>query len=344
MESSPLQEQIEKLSDEIAKLSAHIDAATYRLLLLIREFDKLNGWQGARSCAHRLSWRCGIALGAAREKVRVARALEQLPLTSEALRKAKISYSKARAVTRVATPKNEDKLLSVALGGTTSHVERVVRAWRRIDEVAEKAQANQQQESRYLRTYTDEDGMLVVRARLTPEVGAAVLRALEAAGEELYKKDAEVSGQHRRADAIGLVAESALTNGLDNGTRADRYQVVVHVDAEVLADPNQEGQSALEDGPHVSAETSRRLACDSSKVVMTHEVEPLPSGELQFSRPSGMVIPDLPATPRLADDPVPAIMARHEEQGLEIDEWTSCPTWDGEPMDLDWTMCVLRQQ
>lgn len=277
-------EELNELSDEIAELAANIEAATYRLLTLIREFDKRGYWDNgvARSCAHWLSWRIGMDLGAAREKVRVARALEHLPLISDALRQAKISYAKARAMTRVATPENEHKLLNIALHGTASHVERVVRAWRRIDGLQEREHANRQHERRYFRTYTDDDGMLVVKARLTPEVGAALLRALDAGREALYnqtrQKEKNVSAETsldqadkpyelRQADAIGLVAESALNNGLDPGTRADRYMVVVHTEDKVLADPNQPGESVLEDGPTVSAETSRRISCDSSKVV-----------------------------------------------------------------------------
>jgi hypothetical protein len=120
----------------------------------------------------------------------------------------------------------------------------------------------------------------VLRARLDPEVGAAVLKALEAAAEVLYeqKKSQDEQGDgvpvaQRRADALGLVAEAALAGGLDPGTRGDRLQVVVHVDEEVLKDPSKPGMSMLEDGGDVSAETSRRLACDAGKVVMTHDAE-----------------------------------------------------------------------
>ena len=79
--------------------------------------------------------------------------------------------------------------------------------------------------------------------------------------------------RQRRADAIGLVAESALAGGMDQGTRAERLQVVVHVDEQVLEDPDAPGVSMLEDGTDVSAETSRRLACDAGKVVMKHDAK-----------------------------------------------------------------------
>jgi Domain of unknown function (DUF222) len=85
--------ELERLGNEIAELSAHLDAATARLLELIREFDARGGWDGARSCADWLSWRVGLDLGAARERVRVARALGGLPLISAALARGELSYS-----------------------------------------------------------------------------------------------------------------------------------------------------------------------------------------------------------------------------------------------------------
>jgi hypothetical protein len=78
--------EVDRLGDEIAELSAHLDAATARLLELIREFDARGGWNnGFRSCAAWLSWRVGLAPGPAREHVRVARALGVLPWLSGAL-------------------------------------------------------------------------------------------------------------------------------------------------------------------------------------------------------------------------------------------------------------------
>ena len=261
--------QLARLGDRIAELSARIQAATCELLVLIREFDEREGWDGCRSCAEWLGWRTGLSLGAAREHVRVARALGDLPKLSDAMRRGKVSYSKVRAVTRVATPENEQTLLDVALAGTAAHVERIARAWRRIDRNAEQAEERRRQASRGLRTWVDEDGMVVVRGRLTPEVGAVLRRALEAACDQARrarasdggaKEDAAdasagVEGEaaaawagapaaveeptlaQRQADAIGVVAEAALAGGLDRGTAGDRYQVVLHVDAEALAEP-----------------------------------------------------------------------------------------------------------
>ena len=262
---------IERLGDRIAELSARIQAATYELLVLIRQFDEANGWSSCVSCAHWLSWRTGLAPGAAREHVRVARALGSLPKLSDAMRRGVVSYSKVRAVTRVATPETEQALLDVALCGTAAHVEQVVRGWRRVDRAAEQVEDRVRHAARSLSTWVDDDGMVVVRGRLTPEVGAVLRRALEAACDQAQQADAgrgaarDVAGAataegdtaaadtaeaameqvseglkptfaQRQADAIGMLAECALAGGLDRGTAGDRYQVVVHVDAGALAE------------------------------------------------------------------------------------------------------------
>jgi hypothetical protein len=277
--------ELDRLGNEIAELSAHLEAATARLLDLIREFDARGGWNsGFPSCAAWLSWRVGLDRGAARERVRVARALGSLPLLAEALARGQLSYAKVRALTRVATPETEARLLAVGRAGTAEHVERIVRGWRRVDRQAEAQEAQHQHRSRALHVHQDEDGMVVIRGRLEPEIGALFQKALAAAQEALYQRaraehpatrlhdpaaDPPTFAQ-QQADALGLLAETALHRDLDPGTPGERYQVVVHVDAPALADPEQPGQSALEDGTHVSAETSRRLACDAGRVVMRH--------------------------------------------------------------------------
>src|SRR5438477_1405886 len=155
--------ELDRIGDEIAELSAHLDAATARLLDLIREFDVRGGWNnGFRSCAHWLSWRIGLELGAAREHVRVARALGSLPRLTDALARGELSYSKIRALTRVATPETEDQLLSVGKAGTACHVERIVRGWRRVDRIAEAREDARRDKARRLHVYHDEDGMVVI--------------------------------------------------------------------------------------------------------------------------------------------------------------------------------------
>src|SRR6266849_5664580 len=156
------QNELNRLGDEIAELSAHLDAATARLLDLIREFDARGGWSnGFRSCAAWLSWRVGLDPGAARERVRVARALETLPLLAEALAHGQLSYAKVRALTRVATPETEARLLAVGRAGTAAHVERIVRGWRLVDRRAEARETAQRHAGRALHVYQDEDGMVI---------------------------------------------------------------------------------------------------------------------------------------------------------------------------------------
>src|SRR2546425_6979446 len=123
--------EIDRLGDEIAELSAHLDAATARLLELIRAFDARGGWNtGFRSCAAWLSWRVGLDLGAARERVRVARALGTLPLLAQALGRGELSYAKVRALTRVATPETEGRLFAGGRARTADPGQPIRRGWR----------------------------------------------------------------------------------------------------------------------------------------------------------------------------------------------------------------------
>jgi hypothetical protein len=282
--------ELERIGDAIAELSVHLDAASARLLDLIRDFDARGGWNnGFRSCAEWHSWRVGLDLGAAREKVRVARALATLSRLAQALARGELSYAKVRALTRVATPDTEERLLAIGRAGTAEHVERIVRGWRHMDRKAEKDEARRQHASRALHVYPNDDGTTTIRGRLSPEAGAILVKALTAAREALYSQQ-----QHRasmldapptdpsaetptmaqqQADALQLLAETALHHGIDPGSPAEHYQVVVHVDASVLNDPEQPGQSVVEDGARVSAETSQRLGCDASRVVMEHDAE-----------------------------------------------------------------------
>ena len=138
-----------------------------------------------------------------------------------------------------------------------------------------------------LHVYPDADGLVVIRGRLEPEVGAVLIQALTAAREALYRRATDVPAgtsvvdgspeaptvEQQQADALALVAETALHRGMDPGTPGERYQVVVLVDASVLANADAPGQSVLEGGARVPAGTSQRLACDASRVVMRHDAD-----------------------------------------------------------------------
>ena len=229
---------LNRLGDRIAELSSRIDAAIYELLCYLHQFNQQHGWEGFRSCAHWLNWRTGLDLGAAREKLRVAAALDALPHISAAMACGRLSYSKVRALSRVAAPATEARLLAVACGATAAQVERLVRGWRQADQAAQADGEQVRLASRMLSTQVDDNGMLLLRARLTPEVGAVLLRAVEAALEQVpapAEGADEPTIAQRRADALGLVAESALAGGLDPGNPGDRFQVTVHVPADTLA-------------------------------------------------------------------------------------------------------------
>jgi hypothetical protein len=172
--------EIDRLAEEIAELSAHIDAASHRLLTLIRRFDAESGWhqQGALTCAHWLSWRIGLDLGAAREHVRVARALGGLPLIDEALRRGQVSYSKVRALTRVATQDNEATLLHWARSATASQLERICRKYRSVKR-RDLLSPEDEAYVRFVRVRDTESGMVRLEAQLPPEEAAVVLKALE---------------------------------------------------------------------------------------------------------------------------------------------------------------------
>ena len=130
--ATPRERAFNELEAKITELWGHLNAATYRFLMLVAEFDRREGYgyHGLANTAQWLNWQCGIRGAAAREKVRVARALEALPQISASFECGEISYSKVRAMTRVATAANEEALLNVALHGTASHVERLVRKYR----------------------------------------------------------------------------------------------------------------------------------------------------------------------------------------------------------------------
>jgi len=282
-----------EIESEITELAAHIHAATFRLLELVREFDEREGWggPGLKSCAHWLNWKVGISLGAAREKVRVAHALKDLPQISDAFRRGTVSFSKVRAMTRVATPENEEYLMMIARHGTATHVERLVRQFRTVKRIEALEHENQRHALRELNWFIDDDGSYVFRARLPPEQGERVARAIEAACDE---NDSELknvpagTSEHpetepqsepvaqRRADALERLADAFFGKSGGAGSSAvnggDRCTINLHTTPDTLAAVGETAEAELESGARIAAETSRRLACDCG-VVHWHEDE-----------------------------------------------------------------------
>jgi hypothetical protein len=232
-----IEESNDQLSDQITTLAGQINAATYRFLKLIAEFDRRNTWAGygLRSCAHWLNWKCGIAMSPAREKVRTARALEGLPNINTAFQKGELSFSKVRATTRIATEENEDYLLNIAEYGTAQHMEVLVRAFRTVSRIADKPedfnaaeideckksvlgetkhelrQQEFEQESRSVSCYQDDDGMWIIKARLPAEEGALVAKALQELGDSIADaKKREVDNEKAENNGKDVSAETEM--------------------------------------------------------------------------------------------------------------------------------------
>lgn len=190
------------LEAQITELAGQLNAANHRWLMLIGEFDRRKGWSdGAlHSCAHWLNFKCGLDLGAAREKVRVTHALGSLPKISAAMACGQLSFSKVRALTRVAVTATEDYFLSIALHGIAYHMERLVRHYRQVEQQAALLREENQQATRELSHWFDSDGSVMIKARLPATAGALLIKALEAAADQLFRKGVSAATSPRNVD------------------------------------------------------------------------------------------------------------------------------------------------
>ncbi len=302
---STVERPLESLGDEICELAAHIAAATCRWLLLLAEFDRREGWAewGLRSCAHWLSWRCSLSLTTAREHVRVARRLDELPLVRETFAAGILSFCKVRALTRVATPETEAQLLMLAEHSTGAQLDTIVRGFGNAL-AADNEAACRSHEYRSLSWEWEDDGSLRIRGRLPAEEGALVVAALEAARRPWPGDDEPPDGAATAtdppsaaalaADALGAVARIALAAGDGPPTAADPCQLVVHVDARTLAGGHDHGNGTvdrceLEHGPALAPETARRLGCDAALVrIIERDGEPLSVGRRKRTIPAAL--------------------------------------------------------
>ncbi|HWQ22895.1 MAG TPA: DUF222 domain-containing protein, partial [Gaiellaceae bacterium] len=259
----------ERLAAQLATLSAHITAATARWLEVALEFRRQGG-ADLDGLERWLAYRCGISPREAREYVRVAEALEELPALRAAFARGELTFSKLRALTRVATPASEQALLELAQALTCAQLERAVRAFRRITE----DEARGSHELEYVDYHWAEDGSLYLRARLAAEDGTIVVRALEAVRDRVYERRREERSpdgpeafeppRSANVEALVELAQSALSCPKE-GQEAARAELVVHVDAGALVG-GRCGRSELAEGPAISPETARRLGCDARLV------------------------------------------------------------------------------
>jgi Domain of unknown function (DUF222)/HNH endonuclease len=271
--------------DELATLSAHLSAATARWLELAWELHEEGD---SDDLAGFLAYRCGITRREAREYLRVAEALQELPAIGAAFSRGEITFTKVRALTRVATASSEEALLELAGLLTASQLQRALRAFCRIA----VAQARETHELEFVDYCFEEDGSLYLRARLAAEDGTLLVKALEAARERVVERrreeraaagssaDASAASavfafeppRSARVEALLELAEASLASSDEH--QAGRARVVVHVDAAAFVSDGR-GRSELEDGPVITPETARRLGCDA-EVVAEVERDGLP--------------------------------------------------------------------
>ncbi len=220
----------DQLADKITTLAGQINAATYRFLKMIAEFDRRKAWEGPgiRSCAYWLAWKSGLDIAVAREKVRVAKALVGLPKTNAAFEKGELSYSKVRAMTRVATEKNESYLLDIAQYGTTEHVVKLAGAFRTVsraedfdgtDVVSEhELDLRREQklyEARGVSCYQDDEGMWIIKAKLPAEAGGLLVKVIKELGDQLAAAEntaEKEKGKKVAADAFSEYKKNASLN------------------------------------------------------------------------------------------------------------------------------------
>ena len=271
------------LGEQIAEQAANLDAATHRLLTDLRAFDASGAWhaQGAQTCAKWLVWRLGWDGGRAREHVRVATRLAELPLIDDALRRGEVSYCKVRAMTRVATPANESLLLHDARYTTGTQLEAICRKYASVYRKTRR----HPDEDKVVRTITTrdrDDGMVTLSAVLHPEEATAVWEALT-------KVAREREARFCRADALVELAAQVL-----RGTSVDRSptELVVTVAADVLANGADAAMpvALVGDSAVVSAETAQRLACDCGVVHIYEDARgtPLSVGRKTRSIPNAI--------------------------------------------------------
>src|SRR6266567_756274 len=246
---APAPVPLERLEAQICELAGHLAAATCRFLVLLADFDARRGWASweMSSCAAWLSWKCQMTAGAAREHVRVARALRDLPVIRGEFGAGRLSYAKVRALTRIATLDNERGLAEIAGPMTGNQLERFARAHRQVtgaDDAAARVR-------RRLAWRLEEDGSLAGTFRLPPLAGAVLLKALRAAAGDLehpgHGQDAGVSAEtpaaiqtsSSLADALLAVAEAFLAGKAATADDPEVYQVVVHVGTDAAGVPAQ---------------------------------------------------------------------------------------------------------
>ena len=254
--------QLALLEDIIVNTSASISASTGVLLDAVRDFDTADGWAaaGSRSCAHWLSWRVGVGVVAAREQVRVARALGELPRVNAALHDGRLSYSKVRAMTRVATSANEAELLELAELSTASQLERICRGYRTCHRMVTGEEPPEAKQRRI--DWRWEDGGLRLSGWLPADEGEVVRQALTAALASLRREawgrsadDASAETPQGRATDDDS-AEARRPGAADDDSAEARRAGAADDDSAEASPPSTQPQPGLADALLAVAETA----------------------------------------------------------------------------------------
>ena len=276
---SPEAPQLEQLERTIVNASASISASTGLLLDAVREFDAGEFWgaAGCRSCAHWLSWRVGVGMVAAREQVRVARALGDLPRIDAALHDGRLSYSKVRAMTRVATPANEAELVELAELATATQLERICRGYRTCHREITGEEPPEAKRRRI--DWRWEDGGLRLSGWLPAEEGELVRQAmtavLESLRQEAHARAADDASAEASADPRGRdSAEASATPARDDS-------------AEASADPR--GRDSAEASANPRACDSAEGAADPHEHEHDSAEAPDDDSEVRFDRVDALV-------------------------------------------------------
>ena len=299
----------ERLEAKICALAGRRAAEECAWLVLIGEFDRrerFDGW-GCRSTAHWLNWQCGLSMPAARERVRVARALEQLPRLAEVFAAGRVTYSKVRAVTRVATAAIEEMLVELAVAATASQLDRICTAYRRVrryeDDRARLRSAADEEEAHAaaraalesLSSGHDDDGMTVLRAVVVPEDGALIDAALASAVEHLSGAAGSSSApagapdaseppvRPSRVEALVELARSYLAANTV-APKIERRHLVMVVDVGEVTEHGElgidgDGRCTL-NGQRITPDTARRIGLSGpvTTILTDHHGLPLSVG------------------------------------------------------------------
>jgi Domain of unknown function (DUF222)/HNH endonuclease len=260
--------QVDRADRRIGERASHINAAYAGLMADLAEMDRLRGWadQGAKTLDEWVSWRIGVTPAEARNHVRVARKLVELPNIFGAFRRGELSYWQVRAIAPVATPEVEGQLLDIARHSTAGHLQRIATAFKGCLDRAALELANDRHTYRSLRVHFDDDGFLQVHGRLDPEQGAVLVAAMDQAEKQLREElrddpSDRPTSEQLQADALTEVATRALAEG--PRPTAVIPGAVVHVDVRSLIDGSGD-RCEVVDGPSIASETARRLTCDCS--------------------------------------------------------------------------------